>query len=656
MREKLRKFDASKVFWAGVLFVLAAYGLLCLINSLCVTVLVREDGYCLQHYNFINARKFSVPFPYGILFFLEWALPLFLVLSYVLLAVGQIRIYIMTAAFMGSGVVISCFGGWGRAHGYAQSETAWELFCSNSFRAADDRIRMYLPITFCLWILAALILTVSASCIWKCFKSRKSKIAGLTAVFLVSLSEGILFNIVYFGQYTIFYIVRSLLIVLLILLAVYWLNAESADAVRNIAKAENAVKQPKQKIIFVVGMSLCILIYVLAAVIYVYRLYYPAGIPLLYLANRIMMSWHFPMLVAASVSAFMIRSKRTPLFYGTMAFVLCTAETMWRYYYYPRQNVPWLSMLLADTMIGIVFLYLLLSQFIKVNKKIKIVFIVMIYLIGIGSVFFGYSSTVYEKTFGMIFGFIFLCMMGITLYGLISLPNSEEDKKVKKSGIGIWILLCGFVVIAWIDFWIYDWVHQIDVLSFLKSYRMLWSVSQVIETNMFIRGAGSGVSYLFAFFAVLACLAHAMKKKDLFVVASITVFGTAYMLEADRFYWIGEQIWYVLLPIPILVMLILLFLLPFIEKLFPEVRKGMGILLTVITYGVLFYYFVYPLFEIVRDRGKIIMKYRIWMYVLAQLILFVIALITLAIYVKKETAEQEEPAVGKISFERENEG
>ncbi len=77
---------------------------------------------------------------------------------------------------------------------------------------ADAQIGIWAIHYYCFWILIALILTMSAFEIWKHLKERKTKLVALTVICFLSLSEGLLFHVVYFGQYTMFYVARSLLI------------------------------------------------------------------------------------------------------------------------------------------------------------------------------------------------------------------------------------------------------------------------------------------------------------------------------------------------------------------------------------------------------------------------------------------------------------
>jgi len=633
MKEKIQKMNLQKTFLAGMLILLAVYALLWFVQMMNVTIITKKEVLdSLMFADGIAQCKYNVPFPYGICSVLEWFLPLFLCLSYVAFYVGERKLHITLSGIAVAGFITTCFGSLGLKQ-YAVYGDSWGLLFSGNapyWKGADPQIGVYLPMYYALWYLVAIVLMVCAPVILKWMKkSKKTTKVGLVLLYLIALSESILFNVVYFGQYTVFFVLRSILIFIPILFVLLRTDADVADETLQECICEeqniNLGEDFRIKKIFGIGIGVSILIYLLAGVFDVvsqmgrypsFRAFVMIGLQFLF--------YNFSVFLAGAFSVYIVKNKKRKTTVGMMA-TLCGIAF---YVQYVLLLIGRSTIVFGNQSAMVswcIILYLLLTWLWKESKTINNVFLVVMYLIIISTTWIGrfYMQPIVAVV-SYLYLFLYFVMFGITLYALretkVTKEESVQDKK------GIWLLLLAYALFSIFEYGIVYTICASQGKILIDGYGIPILGSILRFTEIY----GTTVMYVFAFLIVVSYLAHAMNKKEMYLFCSLGAFTTMFFVESEKMYSIGEYKMQLGLSVTMMVMMILLFMLPILCKLFPKREKVLGKLFLIITYGVLFCHYVLPL--TVCEIGR---RDRVLIHILTQILLFGIAVVTFLMYRKK---------------------
>ena len=637
MKEKIQKMNLQKTFLAGMLILLAVYALLWFVQMMNVTIITKKEVTdSVSIANTIAQLKYNVPFPFGICSVLEWLLPLFLCLSYVAFYVGEKKLHLTLSGIAVAGFVATCFGSLGLKQ-YAVYGDSWGLLFSGNapyWKGADPQIGVYLPMYYVLWYLVAIVLMVCAPVILKWMKkSKKTTKVGLVLLYLIALSESVLFNVVYFGQYTVFFVLRSILIFIPILFVL--LRADVADETLQESSCEeqniNAEEDFKVKKIFGIGIGVSILIYLLAGVFDVvsqmglgtgtatFRTFVVIGLQFLF--------YHFSVFLAGAFSVYIVKNKKNKMTVGMMA-TLCGIAFYVQYALLLNGGGSSVVFGNQSAMVSwCIILYLLLTWLWKESKTINNVFLVVMYLMIIGITWIGrfYMQPIVSVV-SYLYLFLYFVMFGITLYALRESKVTKEESVPDKKGLRLWLLLLAYALFSIFEYGIVYTICASQGKFLVNGYGIpiLGSILRFTESY------GTTVMYVFAFLIVASYLAHAMNKKGMYLFCSLGAFTTMFFVQSERMYSIGEYKMKLGLSVTMMVMMILLFLLPILCKLFPKKETVLGKLFLIITYGVLFCHYVLPLTACEIGRRD-----RVLIHVLTQILLFGIAVVTFVMYKKK---------------------
>ena len=614
MRRKPSKLNSEKMFWAGILLILTAYSFLGLAQSCCVHItgevmlgVTRES--CVPIFT-VPFPSYSSQYSFGWCFIMEWSVPLLLCLAYAMAATGQKRIYILITGIVAAGI--------GKIYVSRQliSDPGYWL-------GASQRIGKLLPMFFLIWLFAALLLMLTAPKFLQRFgRNRKAKTGCLLLVCLFSLSEGIMFNVVYFGQYTLFYTVRSLLILFLVLLTIRYLDRGDAmqpnvaEGVEQGDESHHGKETAKCMKILKIGMGLCFLAYLLVVSVVIlcwinqsdaWSFPYPLIENYLYR--------HYSVFLAIAASIHSMRVKKGYSATGVLA-VFC-GIAFWIQGFFLNRFVQWpLSIWGTTTSLTawVIIMFLLLTWLWKESKWIKILFNVILYLIVIGSKCMEQFMMQTENTSCFVIYIILSIIMGgITLFALAKTEKTEIKSMLGKKGLFIWLSLLSYALLAFLDY----------EIRFAKGR---FSVIQGLASDEPI--SGTNVIYVFAFLILLSFLAHAMKKKEMQLFCSLAAMTAVCYIEDRGFRGILVLNQRPSASIAILLIILLLFF-PFLTKLFPKREHVLGGTFLLITYVVLFLNFVLPLLTYDLSR------YRWAWYGMTQVILLGITVLTFVLYGKK---------------------
>ena len=615
MREKTKQLDKDKLFALGILVLLIIYGVLWFMNALQVQLVKEYEYGPLEMTYYPLRKKYNVPFPFGWMFILEWIMPLMVCLAYAAVAKGWEKLYSTVSAVMLGGFFAIFFAKTGlSAYMITVPISTRKHDLYEYFLFASPKLGGMIPNYFVLWALTALVIIFTAKKAWKsASKSKKTQVVCLLMVFLFSLSEGILFHIVYSGVYTIFYIARSCVILMICLLNVYYLN-KKATFETDLEQDECEVNaQGKYKKI----MMFAFLFLLLAIVIFIMQkpfeiLLSPGNRSvynfLIYFKSTVYI--YMPVIVALEAAIYTLRGKHSEATFVVNAVFISIAFS--GYHYLISFLTNWKAEILY-VFSAIIYLFLLLwDSYEKKSKVITILANVLFFCTAILYICI-WEGAIYRKIVGSVLCFGMLLIMLWTI--LVSDSFDKKDITVNKGLIGILVLLIGYMGSL--------------ILNILRCF-IIESIVRKISSIIELRHGITVMFYLFPMFLLLTCLAHSLNKKNMYIFAMSLSFISMYFVENNSY----ETSLALPVPIFIALVIILLFIMPILEQLFRKRSDILGMIITLVSSAVYVYYYIVPLFKM--D----ISEYRAGAYIGGLIILCIFIGIAVLTYIRRMKEEK----------------
>ena len=551
---KIKKWDIDKVFRIAIMILPAVYGILGLASFCCITeseVKLTFDfsGSAIgtPDYEVPCVLYNNVPFGSSWMFALEWLLPLFLLLAYILGIFGTKKVHAMITALM-AGSLLPIFGvpGMGNLPMGTPDQPTRDSYIKY-WESVDEKIGTCIPVHFKIWFLIALLLVMTAPLFCEKCINKKSRIALLAGVFIVTLSEGFLYSIIFGGQYTIFYITRSSVLFLILLSGI--LKVKSAPLALREYKSSC---EKKRKIIGVILVVCALVLY--GMYIFCYNDYLSMHeVKWSYFIrhnafynNCYMPAVSLAMLVICSFYALGIVKRYGRLL--SMAIIIGCAFTSFGILnagYYVK------TIMFGGSLIAcIMFLFTMFNEMLKGKKVIRISFTVVVYLLAILELikpdylylFNGLTGGVDLK---YIFLIVLLFMMSLTLCG-ICMEQKSEKIKIKISKTDVLVIGISLVVI---------------VAMFLVTRNVHYSAwnYEMVRGYFVIFGY-----YYFHFFACLAVVYWLAKKEELYLVSSGISLFMVFNFWIDKY---DSQMIYNGVPVWVAITAAIVCLLPLLSRI-----------------------------------------------------------------------------------------